>query len=85
MSVLGKPKHAQAVTPSDSLGLRFPSTYLSWQNGTGSVTTGTVYIDTVGGETNVPIVLPQGMYPICATKVYATNTTAQNIVAYWDD
>lgn len=85
MPVLGKPKHAQAVTPSDTLGLRFPSSFLSWANATGSVSTGTVYVDTVGGEVNVAITLPQGMYPICVTKVYSTNTTATDIVAYWDD
>jgi hypothetical protein len=45
---------------------------------------GTVFVDTVGGETNVGITLPAGFYPICATRVYSTSTTATNILAYWD-
>lgn len=83
MSVLGNPRHAQAVTPNDTLGLRHPSTYLSF-TGTGTTGNATIYVDTVGGEKNVALVLPPGMYPLSVTKVYATGTEADNIVAYWE-
>lgn len=85
MATLGKLKHAQAVTPNDTLGLRHPSMYLSFMGVSGAVGVATVYVDTIGGESNVGITLPAGMYPICATKVYNTNTTATDIVAYWED
>lgn len=79
MGVVGKPNHAQVVVPSDTAPLRVPSTHLSFVN-TG---TQTLAIDTVGGETNVSVTLPSGLWPICATKVYATGTTVTGIVEYW--
>ncbi|RQZ08904.1 hypothetical protein DF105_00955 [Burkholderia stagnalis] len=70
--------HAQAVTPSDSTPV--PATaYLSFTNSGTQV----LVIDTVGGEQNVSITLPSGMYPIRATKIHAASTVT-NIVAYWD-
>lgn len=81
MSVVGKPNHALNVTPSDTVPLRVPSAWLSFVN-TG---TQTLTVDTVGGETGVSIVLPTGMWRICATKVYATGTTVTDIVEYWDN
>lgn len=84
MAVVGKPNHALPVTPSDTSNLRVPSTHLSFTAGTAGLTPATVYIDTVGGETSVGITLLPGMYAIAATKVYATGTTALDIVAYWD-
>lgn len=80
MAVVGKPNHAQAVVPSDTDALRVPSTHLSFAN-TGAQT---LLIDTVGGEIGVSITLPSGMWPICATKVYATGTTVTDIVEYWN-
>ncbi len=80
MAVVGKPNHAQAVVPNDAAPLPVPSTHLSFAN-TG---TQTLTIDTVGGETNVSLVLPSGMWPICAAKVYATGTTVTDIVEYWN-
>ena len=80
MSVVGKPNHAQVVVPSDTEPLRVPSTHLSFVN-TG---TQTITIDTIGGEAGIAIALPSGMYPLCASKVYATGTTVTDIVQYWD-
>jgi hypothetical protein len=84
MAVQGSPAHALNVTPSDTQNLPVPSTWLSFIDATGGSPTGTIVIDTVGGEKQVSITLVAGIYPICATKVYATGTTAQNIVQYWD-
>jgi hypothetical protein len=85
MPTLGKLKHARGVTPSDINPLPHPSTHLSFGSGSGAISGGTLVIDSVGGEIATSISLPAGLWPICATKVYATNTTATNIVAYWED
>ena len=79
MSVLGLLSHAQAVAPSDSSNLHNPSQWLSFVNSG----TQTLTIDTPGGETGVSILLPSGMWPISASKVYATGTTVTSIVSYW--
>lgn len=71
--------HALAITPSDSQPLPSGSAYLSFTNSGTQV----LVIDTVGGEQNVSITLPSGMYPIRATKIHAASTVT-NIVAYWD-
>lgn len=80
MATLGPLRHAQSVTPSDTLPLRWPSLYLSFTNSG----TQTLTIDTPGGETGVEITLPSGMWPICAIKIHATGTTVTNIVQYWE-
>lgn len=71
--------HALAITPSDTQSLPVGSAYLSFTNSGTQV----LVIDTVGGEQNVSITLPSGMYPIRAAKVHAASTVT-NIVAYWD-
>lgn len=83
MSTIGECPHALGITPNDTVGLRFPTQFISFGVATGAVTDATLFIDTVGGEINVPIVLPAGRWPLCATKVYNTGTTATNIVGYW--
>lgn len=71
--------HAAQITPSNTAALPSATKNISF------VSTGTqvLVIDTVGGETEVSIVLPSGMYPIQAKKVYATSTVT-DIVGYWD-
>jgi hypothetical protein len=70
--------HAQAVTPSDTTVIA-ATAWISFVNSGTQV----LVIDTVGGETNVSIALPSGMYPIRATKIHAASTVT-GIVAFWD-
>jgi hypothetical protein len=70
--------HAANVTPSDSASLPAGSNYLSFANSG----TQTLHITTVGGE-DVSILLPSGMWPIRASKVWSTGTTVTGIVCYW--
>lgn len=83
MPLAGPAPHAFVITPSDTVDLRVPTQFISFGVATGAVTDATIYIDTVGGESNVPIVLPAGYWPLCAKRVYATGTTATNIVGHW--
>jgi hypothetical protein len=83
LAVIGKPNHALGVLPSDTFNLPFPSQFLSFVGASGGVTLGTVTVDTVGGEIGVAITLPAGLWPICARKIYATGTTATDIVEFW--
>lgn len=71
---------AVAVTPSDSEDLPFVTTGL--YVGTAGAT-GTVYVDFLQGGTNIPLKnLAAGMWhPLIVTRVYATGTTAEDIVA----
>jgi hypothetical protein len=70
--------HALAVTPSDTLDLGQITQYLSFAN-TGAQT---LHITTVAGE-DVSILLPAGMWPIRARRVWSTGTSVTSIVAYW--
>lgn len=79
MTTLSQISHAIGVTPSDTALLPQPSNWLAFTNSG----TQTLAIDTPGGEKNVSIVLPSGMWQISATKVYSTGTTVTNIVAFW--
>jgi hypothetical protein len=78
MATLGKWLNARPITPSDSLALTGP---------VGALTvgvTGTVTVDTVGGQTNVTLTLVAGFQTeVAVTKVYATGTTATGICGYW--
>jgi hypothetical protein len=82
--------HAVSVTPSDPGSdpdtgvLPAGSDWLSFTNYTTPVA---MRITTLGGEV-VSILLPSGMWPIRAKRVWATGTTTgangiQNIVCYW--
>lgn len=84
MPVVGKPNHFLPVTPSDTTNLRIPSTWLSFTDATGGPGMGTLTVDSVGGEGKVLITLPAGMYRLCVSRVWATGTTATDIVEYWD-
>jgi hypothetical protein len=70
--------HVAVVTPSDTQNLPCGSMWLSFVNSGAQ----TLVITTMGGET-ASLVLPSGMYPIHASKVWATGTTVTNIVTYW--
>jgi hypothetical protein len=69
--------HAAAVTPSDTTDLSMASTAL-FVGGSGNLR-----VTMLGGEiltfSNVPI----GWHSIRVTRVWATNTTATNIIAVW--
>jgi hypothetical protein len=71
--------HAAPVTPSDSANLPAGTDYLSFVNTGG---TQTLQITTLGGEV-VSILLPSGMWPIRATRVWSTGTSVTSIVCYW--
>jgi hypothetical protein len=72
--------NAAPVTPSDSTSLPGGSTWLSFVNNGAQ----TLQITTVGGQVVPGIILPSGMWPIRAQKVWASGTTVTNVVAYWD-
>lgn len=72
--------HATAVAPSDTQSLPAGSMWLSFVN-TGAQT---LQITTVGGEVVAGIILPSGMWPIRAQRVWNTGTSVTNIVAYWE-
>ena len=74
------PRHAQVVSTSDTLNHAFVTSYIAFTNSG----TQTLKIDTAGGEIGVSIVLPSGMWPIAAKKIYTTGTTVTTIVAFWD-
>lgn len=68
--------HAVVVVPSDTVDLPIVAGAL-YIGGAGDVT-----VDTLGGETNVTLkAVPLGRLRLAVTRVYATGTTATNIVA----
>lgn len=70
--------HGVAVTTSDTVDLVDVSCAL-WVGGAGNVK-----VDTLGGETVIFTAVPAGTeLKIRAKRVYATLTTATNIVAMW--
>lgn len=69
-------KHAAAITPHDTNDLtNFPRALVI---GTG----GTLKVDTVGGET-VTLSVVSSILPLMVTRVYATGTTATDIIGLW--
>lgn len=72
--------HAALVTPSDSVDLPSGTIYLSFVNSG----TQTLQITTVGGEVVSGIILPSGMWPIRAKRVWSTGTSVTSIFAYWE-
>ena len=74
--LLAPASNAVAVTPSDTADLAIASKRL-WIGGTG-----TVKVNTVGGSTVTYTGVPAGVYlNVRASRVYATGTSATNIVA----
>lgn len=68
---------AAAVTPDDSNDLAKTSRALYVG------TTGNIKVTIKGGETLVFSNVPVGILPISAARVWATSTTASNIIALW--
>jgi len=69
--------HAAVITPNDSTDLtNFPRALVI---GTG----GTLKVDTVGGETAIILTVVSSILPLMVTRVYATDTTATDIVGLW--
>lgn len=74
--LLSPARHAAAVTPSDSANLPTSSKRL-WVGGAGNVK-----VTTVGGDVVTYTAVPAGTYlKVRAQQVFATGTTATNIVA----
>jgi len=74
--LLSPASNAAAVTPSDTNDLAFASKRL-WIGGTGAVK-----VNTVGGSTVTYTGVPAGAYlNVRASRVFATGTTATNIIA----
>ena len=71
--------HAAAVTPSDTVDLPAISEWLSFVNSGALLLT----ITTPEGEKVGPIVVPTGMWPIRARRVWATGTSVTSIFEYW--
>ena len=69
--------HAMAVTPSNTNDLPAATTAI-FVGGAGNVR-----VTMLGGERVTVTGLPAGWHPIRVTRVWATNTTATNIVAVW--
>jgi hypothetical protein len=75
------PIHCAAVTPSDTGTLPAGTMWLSFAQNAG--VTLTLQITTLGGEVVSGIILPGGMWPIRATRVWNTGTTVTAIYAWW--
>jgi hypothetical protein len=64
---------AAAITPSDVTVVNFRAFYVG--------VSGNVTIDPLNGLSNTTLTLVQGrIYPIAITRVYATGTTATNLI-----
>jgi hypothetical protein len=72
-------QHAFSITPSDSADLTHATRGI-WVGGAGNI-----YVDTVGGETNVPFIgIAAGtLLPVAATRVRSTNTTATSMTGMY--
>lgn len=68
---------ATAITPSDSANL--PQTYKAIYVGG----TGDVKVVTIAGDTVTFAAVPVGILPVVCTKVFATDTTATNLVGLY--
>ena len=78
MSNLSDPvAHAAAITPSDIQNLLVTSTAL-YVGSAGDIT-----VTMLSGMKVLFTAVPVGWHPIRVTRVWATGTTAQNIVAVW--
>lgn len=69
--------NAAVVTPADGADLPIPATKGIWVG-----VAGDVKVDTMGGQT-VIFKAPVGLLRVQAKRVYATLTTATNMVALW--
>lgn len=69
---IAQPERAASITPNDSTSFSASTLYV----GTG----GTLQVVTAGGDTVTFQSVPNGFFPVKVTKVFATGTTASNIV-----
>lgn len=69
-------KRAVLVTPSDTVDLTKPA-----HKGLYIGVSGAVRITTVGGSDVTFTAVPVGFFPVTAIRVWATGTTATNIIA----
>ena len=70
--------HAVTVVPSDTVDLVFVTRAIT------VTTSGLVYVNTFGGETNVPIFVGAGQpFPIRVTRIYATGFAAGTVTSHW--
>lgn len=67
----------EAVTPSDSTDLTTPCRQVTI-NGSGTVS----YISSIDGQTYTTGALPVGSYPLFASRIRSTGTTATDITAW---
>lgn len=71
----GRVEQAYNITPSDEYDLLYPTIAIYVGN------TGNIKLDLISGETITLINLVAGAWhPIAATKIFATDTTATDIV-----
>ena len=76
MAIIGKFQNAAAVTASDTV--TFPATMAISLGVAGAVA-----VDLYGGQTNVVLTLPAGLFEIAVTRIYSTSTTATGLARYW--
>lgn len=74
-SLESPPSNVIAVTPDDALDLPDASRGLNVALG------GAVRVTTTGGTTETLMIAAGGVFPVRATRVWATGTTASGIVA----
>ncbi len=74
---MNTPQHAEVITKSDTAVLPSATSWILVG------TAGTLTIDTPGGETQVLLNVPAGMFPIAAKKVWATGTSAAGLTGFW--
>jgi hypothetical protein len=76
-SLEGPADNIAAVTPSDSTDLATIPRAL-WIGAEGNVK-----VTAKGGGTETFVSVPVGWFPVRAVRVFATGTTATNIIAVW--
>lgn len=76
-SLEGPADNIAAVTPSDSVDLTTIPRAL-WVGGEGNLK-----VTAKGGGTETFLSVPVGWFPVRARRVFATGTTATNIIAVW--
>lgn len=69
--------YLEAVTPNDAVDLPHAS------RGINVSTSGTVRATTVGGTTETVFVAAGGAFPLRATRIWQTGTTATDVVAMY--
>ena len=71
------PTFGASVTPDDGADLAVPSRAINVAQA------GSVRVTTLGGDTVTVFVAAGGVFPLRASRIWATGTTATGIVALW--